>query len=80
MAILNALATVLAMLTFFGIVWWAWSSGRKQANREAAMLPFALPDEGPDAASTQAGVPAGGNTAPGRAPSITGQHNGGSHE
>jgi len=45
MAILNALATVAAMITFFGIVWWAFSRGRADANREAAMLPFALPDE-----------------------------------
>ena len=46
LAYLNAFSTVLAMITFFGIIWWAFSSGRKQANKEAAMLPFALPDEG----------------------------------
>ncbi len=46
LAYLNALATVMAMLTFFGIVWWAFSKGRQDANRESAMLPFALPDEG----------------------------------
>ncbi len=45
MAYLNALSTVLAMITFFGIVWWAFSKGREKANRESAMLPFALPDE-----------------------------------
>ena len=45
LAYLNALATGLAMLTFFGIVWWAFSKGRQDANREAALLPFALPDE-----------------------------------
>ncbi len=45
-AIINALATILAMITFLGICWWAFSRGRAQANREAAMLPFALPDEG----------------------------------
>jgi cytochrome c oxidase cbb3-type subunit 4 len=33
------------MATFFGIVWWACSRGRQSANRESAMLPFALPDE-----------------------------------
>jgi len=27
---LNALATVLAMVTFLGIVWWAFSSKRKK--------------------------------------------------
>ena len=46
LAYLNAIATVLAMLTFFGIIWWAFSKGRKQANEEAANLPFVLPDEG----------------------------------
>ncbi|MDN4015781.1 cbb3-type cytochrome oxidase subunit 3 [Zwartia panacis] len=46
LAYLNAFSTVLAMLTFFGIIWWAFSKGRKQANEEAAMLPFVLPDEG----------------------------------
>ncbi|KAA0911787.1 CcoQ/FixQ family Cbb3-type cytochrome c oxidase assembly chaperone [Pusillimonas sp. ANT_WB101] len=45
MAVLNAIATLLAMITFLGIVWWAFSRGRADANREAAMLPFALPDE-----------------------------------
>jgi cytochrome c oxidase cbb3-type subunit 4 len=34
------------MLTFFGIIWWAFSKGRKKANEEAANLPFVLPDEG----------------------------------
>ena len=46
LAYLNALATGLAMLTFFGIIWWAFSKGRQEANREASLLPFALPDEG----------------------------------
>ena len=46
LAFLNAIATVVAMLTFFGIIWWAFSKGRKQANEEAANLPFVLPDEG----------------------------------
>ncbi|MGE4368604.1 MAG: cbb3-type cytochrome oxidase subunit 3 [Burkholderiaceae bacterium] len=45
-AILNAIATVVALMTFLGIVWWAFSRGRAQANDEAAMLPFELPDEG----------------------------------
>ena len=46
MAVINAVATILAMLTFLGIVWWAYSSGRTQANHDASMLPFNLPDEG----------------------------------
>ena len=45
MAYLSAFITVLSMLTFFGIVWWACSARRQEANRESAMLPFALPDE-----------------------------------
>ncbi len=45
MAVINGLATVLAMTTFLGIVWWAFSAGRADANREASLLPFALPDE-----------------------------------
>jgi cytochrome c oxidase cbb3-type subunit 4 len=45
MAIMNAIGTVLAMVLFFGIVWWAFSSKRKKANEEAANLPFDLPDE-----------------------------------
>ncbi|MCX5592672.1 cbb3-type cytochrome oxidase subunit 3 [Alcaligenes endophyticus] len=44
--ILNAIVTTLAMITFFGICWWAFSRGRKQANEEASRLPFDLPDEG----------------------------------
>lgn len=45
MVIVTAVATVLSMLTFLGICWWAWSAGRQAANNESAMLPFALPDE-----------------------------------
>lgn len=45
MAIVNGIATVIAMLTFLGIVWWAYSRGRADANREASLLPFAMPDE-----------------------------------
>ncbi len=45
LAYLNAIATVLAMLTFFGIIWWAFSKGRKKANEESANLPFVVPDE-----------------------------------
>ena len=50
-AVLNAISTVLAMATFFGIIVWAFSEGRRQANHEAAMLPFALPDEGSKSAT-----------------------------
>ncbi len=46
LGIMNAIVTALAMATFFGICWWAFSRGRKQANEEASRLPFDLPDEG----------------------------------
>ena len=42
---LSAIVTAISMATFFGIVWWACSRGRQGANRESAMLPFALRDE-----------------------------------
>ena len=42
---LSAASTILVMGTFLGICWWAFSRGRTEANREASMLPFALPEE-----------------------------------
>ncbi|QYY30359.1 MULTISPECIES: cbb3-type cytochrome oxidase subunit 3 [Cupriavidus] len=45
MAMLTAFFTVVSMVVFLGICWWAWSKGRQAANQESAMLPFALPDE-----------------------------------
>lgn len=45
LAIVNGFVTVLAMITFIGIVWWAWSAHRVEANRQAAQLPFSLPEE-----------------------------------
>lgn len=50
----TGLVTILAMLTFFGIVWWAWSSKRKKDNDKASMLPFDLPDEYDDQQSDKA--------------------------
>lgn len=46
MAYMNAVVTILAVVVFFGIVWWAFSPHRKKANDEAAHIPFDLPDEG----------------------------------
>lgn len=43
--ILNGIATALAIITFIGIIVWAWSKGRSKANQDASMLPFDLPDE-----------------------------------
>jgi cytochrome c oxidase cbb3-type subunit 4 len=36
----QALWTIVVMVTFLGIVWWAFSSKRKAAFDEAALLPF----------------------------------------
>ncbi|RTZ41029.1 CcoQ/FixQ family Cbb3-type cytochrome c oxidase assembly chaperone [Candidimonas sp. SYP-B2681] len=45
MAMLNGIMTLVAMFTFLGIVWWAFSRGRADANHEASLLPFLVPDE-----------------------------------
>ncbi|NYT61367.1 CcoQ/FixQ family Cbb3-type cytochrome c oxidase assembly chaperone [Alcaligenaceae bacterium] len=45
LGIVNGIMTAIAMLTFIGIVWWAFSRGRSEANQEASLLPFAVPDE-----------------------------------
>lgn len=37
---LRSLVTVLAFLSFVGIVAWAWSGRRRAAFEEAARLPF----------------------------------------
>ena len=37
---LRGIQTLLVMIAFFGIVWWAYSAHRKKANDEAAHLPF----------------------------------------
>ena len=42
---LSATSTVLGLVFFVGIVWWAWSANRRAANDESAQLPFDLPDE-----------------------------------
>jgi len=42
---LSAISTVLGLVVFLGIVFWAWSPGRKKANQESAELPFDLQDE-----------------------------------
>ncbi len=37
---LRGIQTLLVMIAFFGIVWWAYSAHRRKANDEAAHLPF----------------------------------------
>ena len=39
-----SLDTVLSLVAFLGIVFWAWSAKRKPAFDEAAQLPFADDD------------------------------------
>lgn len=43
--ILNGISIILVLVTFIGIIWWAFSKRRIKDNNEAAMLPFTLPDE-----------------------------------
>jgi len=45
MGLVNGIVTLTGLAFFIGIVWWAFSKGRIEANRKAALLPFALPDE-----------------------------------
>ena len=37
---LRSLLTVLSVIAFAGILWWAFSSRRERAYEEAAMLPL----------------------------------------
>lgn len=37
----RGIATILVMLAFLGVCWWAFSPKRKQGFRDAAQLPFA---------------------------------------
>ncbi|GMV58452.1 MAG: hypothetical protein AMXMBFR72_15590 [Betaproteobacteria bacterium] len=38
---MRSIVTVLAFVTFIGIVWWAYSRHSRQRFEEAARLPFA---------------------------------------
>ncbi len=38
--ILQGIGTILAMMAFFGICWWAFSKHKKKDFEEAAQLPF----------------------------------------
>lgn len=38
---LRSIVTVVSMITFLGIVAWAWSRGNRASFDEAAQLPFA---------------------------------------
>ncbi|HLS98781.1 MAG: cbb3-type cytochrome c oxidase subunit 3 [Porticoccaceae bacterium] len=38
---LQGIATILAMVAFLGVCWWAYSGHKKQDFEEASQLPFA---------------------------------------
>jgi len=42
---LRSITTVISMLTFVGIIWWAYARGNKGRFDEAANLPFAGDDD-----------------------------------
>ncbi|WP_216861181.1 CcoQ/FixQ family Cbb3-type cytochrome c oxidase assembly chaperone [Polynucleobacter finlandensis] len=42
---LSAFSTLIGIIFFVGIVWWAWSPKRQSENKASAELPFDLPDE-----------------------------------
>lgn len=42
---LRSITTVVLMLIFGGIVWWAYGKGRKDYFEEAAAIPFMEEDE-----------------------------------
>lgn len=56
---LSTLSTLLGLIFFIGIIYWAWCPQRKIANHISARLPFALPDEfeaSPSMTKTQGGT------------------------
>jgi cytochrome c oxidase cbb3-type subunit IV len=52
---LHGLLTLLLMVLFLGIVWWAFSSRQKKRFEEAANLPFADEDDQPAPKRSQKG-------------------------
>ncbi len=38
---LRGVATILAMIAFFGVCWWTFGRSRKKQFEDAAQLPFA---------------------------------------
>ena len=42
---LRSITTVISMITFVGIIWWAYAKGNRKRFDEAANLPFAEHDE-----------------------------------
>jgi len=52
---LRSIVTVLAFLSFLGIVAWAWSGRRRAAFEEAARLPFTEDDAPVEAGASKQG-------------------------
>ena len=46
-SVIGSVSTVLSVLAFFGVVWWAWGRTRRERFAAAADAPFALPDDLP---------------------------------
>ncbi len=42
---LRSITTVISMITFVGIIWWAYARGNRKRFDEAANLPFAEGDD-----------------------------------
>ena len=42
---LRSISTVVSLITFVGIIWWAFARGNKSRFDEAANLPFAEHDD-----------------------------------
>ena len=44
-ALIGSVTTVLSVLAFAGVLWWALGPGRRERFAAAAQAPFALPDD-----------------------------------
>ena len=50
---LRSLVTLLSFIAFIGVVLWAWSGKNRVRFQQAAMLPFAYDDDGPEHTAPQ---------------------------
>jgi len=49
---LRSIVTVVSLLTFLGVIWFAYAKGNQKRFDEAAQLPFAEEDDGGAASKT----------------------------
>ena len=54
--LIGAVTTVLSMLAFAAVVWWAYGRARRARFDAAAQAPFALPDDAVDVAQAGRGA------------------------